>query len=350
MMRRDRRLRNLGVLAGVSLLVALLAVFALYRESAQSSRTYEPTEFLPGLAGHLRDVARIHIASKKGVFDVTFTPEKGWTLPGHSNYPASYDAVHHTLVSLAALETIAPKTDRANWLHYIGLDAPPKGAGTAITLYDAKNHVLAAIIAGHSKDIGDPSGTTGLFVRKANSTQSYLASAVYVPSNDPADWMDKTVLDLDSSRIAQVDVDPAKGPSYEMRRDKASDADFTLSPIPKGRSISDVTAPDGVADALAGFSFDEVARASDFDFSDATRLVTRTFDGLMVIAQTIRKDGAYWTRISARPISGSMKGMQKAQKEANAIEAKANGWAYRVPAYSGVQLTMPLESLLKPKG
>jgi hypothetical protein len=348
-MRRDLRLRNLGVLAAVSLLVILLAVFAVHRESRQGAQVYKPTELLPGLAAHLRDVARIHIASKKGDFDILFTPEKGWTLPGHDNYPASYDMVHHTLVSLAALETIAPKTDRASWLHYIGLDAPPKGDGTAITLYDDKNHVLAAIIAGHSEDIGDPSGATGLFVRKANSTQSYLASAVYVPPNAPADWMDKDVLNLDSSRIAQVDVDPAKGPSYEVRRDKPSDADFTLSPIPKGRSVSDVTAPDGVADALANFSFDDAARAGTLDFSNATRLVTRTFDGLMVIAQTIQKDGAYWTTLSARPIPGSMKAMQKAQKEARAIEAKTNGWAYKVPAYSGVQLTMPLESLLKPK-
>ena len=43
------------------------------------------------------------------------------------NYPADFDEVRHTLIGLAALETIEPKTARADWLHYVGLDTPPKG-------------------------------------------------------------------------------------------------------------------------------------------------------------------------------------------------------------------------------
>ena len=344
----DRQLRNLLILAGAALILVLLAFLALRRESSEGAHAYQPTEFLPRLALHLREVARIHIASKNGAFDVDFTPERGWTLPGHDNYPASFDEVHRTLVGLAALETLAPKTDRADWLHYIGLDAPPKGDGTAVTLYDDKGKVMAAIVTGKSEDIGDPSGATGLFVRKANQTQSYLASAPYVPHADPADWLDKDVLDLDSSRIAEVDIDPANGPSYEVRRALPSDADFSLTPLPKGRALASSAAPDTVADAATGFSFDDVARAENFDFSRASRLVTKSFDGLMVIMDTIQQDGAYWTRISARPLPGSMAHMAEVQKEAGAIDARAAGWAYKLPADKGQQLTTPLESLLLP--
>ncbi len=46
-------------------------------------------------------------------------------LPGRNDYPASYETVNKTLVGLAALQTIEPKTSRPDWLHYIGLDAPP---------------------------------------------------------------------------------------------------------------------------------------------------------------------------------------------------------------------------------
>jgi hypothetical protein len=347
----DRRLRNLLILGGAALVLVLLAFLALRRESSEGAHAYQPTEFLPRLALHLREVARIHIVSRSGgAFDVDFTPEKGWTLPGHDNYPASFDEVHRTLVGLAALETLAPKTDRADWLHYIGLDSPPKGDGTAITLYDDKGQVMAAIVTGKSEDIGDPSGATGLFVRKANQTQSYLASAPYVPHADPADWLDKDVLDIESSRIAEVDVDPANAPSYEVRRALPSDADFSLTPLPKGRSLASSAAPDTVADAATGFSFDDVTRARNFDFSSASRLVTKTFDGLMIIMDTVQQDGAYWTRISARPLPGSMAHMAKVQKEAGAIDARAAGWAYKLPADKGAQLTTSLESLLLPKG
>ncbi|HEY5347988.1 MAG TPA: DUF4340 domain-containing protein [Rhizomicrobium sp.] len=347
-MRTDARLRRLGLLAAAALLLVGLAVFALHRETSEGARAYQPTEFLPGLAAHLGEVARIHFASKNGAFDVDFTPERGWTLPGHDDYPASYDEVHRTLVGLAALQTLEPKTARKDWLHFLGLDAPPQGGGTAITLYDDKGHVMADVITGNTEDIGDPSGETGLYVRKANSTQSYLASAVYVPHGDAAAWLDKNVLDIDPARIAEVDVDPASGPSYELRRAIPTDSDFSLSPVPRGHE-ADPAALGGVADAVTGFAFDDVAPARDFDFSQASRLVTKCFDGLMILTGTIQKDGATWVVISARPLPGSMTHMEAVQKEAGAIDARAAGWAYRLSADKAAQFTTPLESLLMPK-
>ena len=55
---------------------------------------------------------------------------------------------------MAALETIAPKTSRADWLHYLSLDAPPKGSGTQITVKDSHGAVLASLILGNMEDLG----------------------------------------------------------------------------------------------------------------------------------------------------------------------------------------------------
>ena len=63
-------------------------------------------------------------------------------------------------------DVIEPKTARADWLPAVGLDAPPRGNGVAVTLMNDKGEPLAALIAGKSEDIGDPSGAIGLFVRK----------------------------------------------------------------------------------------------------------------------------------------------------------------------------------------
>ena len=343
----DPRRRNLAILAALALAGILLAAVALNQRAQQVAPKYPPHVFLNGLAGEVTQTARIHIVSKKyGPFDVAFVPMKGWVLPGRANYPASFEEVKRTLVGLAALETIEPKTARPDWFHYVGLDAPPKGDGTAITLSDAKGRILASLIVGKSEDIGDPSGAVGLFVRKPDDNQSWLVESVFEPRANPADWMDKRVMDVDRARIQEVDVRPITGPAYSLSRAKPSDADFMLSPIPRGREVSDPSAPDSVASGIAGFSFDDIQPAGDFDFAkDASRIVTHTFDGLIVTVDVVKQGSDHWAQVFADAAPGK----PAAAKEANEINAHAARWAYKLAAYKGAQMSSTLESLFKPK-
>src|SRR5579872_2566710 len=117
-------LAGLGIAAIVSV---GLATFALQDES--SAPPTAQSEFLPGFAAQVKNAARIHIVSRDGAFDVTYRADKGWVLPQRGDYPADFDEVRHTLIGLAALEIIEPKTARPDWFHYVGLDTPPKGDG-----------------------------------------------------------------------------------------------------------------------------------------------------------------------------------------------------------------------------
>jgi len=344
----DPRRRKLAILAALAVASLLLAVLALDQRAAQVAPKYPLQVYLPGLAHELNQASHIHIVSKKyGAFDVAFVPMRGWVLPGRDGYPASFELVKRTLVGLAALETIEPKTARPEWFHYVGLDGPPKGDGVEIMLSDSKGHMLATLIAGKSEDIGDASGAVGLFVRKPGDAQSWLVQSSFEPRANPADWMDKQVLDVDRTRIQEVDVRPAAGPAYTVRRDKPSDADFALAPIPHGREVSDPSAPSGAATAIVGFSFDDTRPAGEIDFgTGASRTVTHTFDGLIVTVDVVKRGSDYWARLFADAVPGKA----DAAKEANEINAHAARWAYKLAAYKGAQLATPLESLLKPKG
>ncbi|HEY6578377.1 MAG TPA: hypothetical protein VIY09_03575, partial [Rhizomicrobium sp.] len=164
---------------------------------------------------------------------------------------------------------------------------------------------------------------------------------------DANQWLDKQVVDVDLARVQEVDVDPAIGPSYEVRRDKPTVADLNLVDLPKGREIAYQGAADGVAGAITGFTFDDVRPARNFDFSDgahAARVVTRTFDGLTVTVHTIQQDRDYWAIVSAEGAPGRL----QAQQQARTIDARAAGWAYKLPVYKGRQFMTTLESLLKP--
>lgn len=340
---RRRNLMALGVIALISLLLALGAIWQQARENAPSPSA----EFFPGLAREVGNAARIHVASRTGAFDVVFVPEKGWVVPQRDNYPASFDLVQRTLVGLAALQIIEPKTARADWLHFVNLETPPRGDGILITVGDESGHELASVIAGKSEDIGDPSGATGLFVRRPNENQSWLVRSVMDPRASLADWLDRRVVDIDRSRVQEVDVDPAGGARFIVARAKPSDVDFTLAPIPPGKTVSDPTVPDGVASALTGFGFDDVRPARSFDFNNpatTARIITKTFDGLSVTVNVVKPGADYWATISAEPHAP---GRTDAAAEASAINAHASGWAYKLPAYKGQLFMTTLDALLK---
>ena len=339
------RRRNLAILTAAAALSVALAVLSLSHQASLVAPKYAPTEFFPGLSAKMRDVALIRVESKKaGRFEIAFKPSAGWVLPSMHDYPADFDQGRTTLVGMAGLQTVAPRTARAGWLHYLGLDTPAKGGtGTEISLLDEKGHVIAAMIAGNTKDIGDPSAE-GLFVRRPDSNQSWLARSVFEPKPDPNDWLKKDVISIDRARIQEADVQPVDGPSYVVRREKPSDPDFQLLNMPKGRALGYVTAPDGVAAAIVGFTFDKVAPATQFDFSDAGRLITRTFDGLEVTTSVLQQGGASWAMISADAVPGKA----DAQQEAHAINKAAGGWAFEIPAYKSAQFLTSRDSLLKP--
>lgn len=343
----DPRHRTLAILAGAALISVLLALGALWQQAGFGEANSTPTEFLPGFAKDVRNAARIHVASKAGAFDVAFVPEKGWVVPERADYPASFDLVQRTLVGLAALRTIEPKTARPDWLHFLGLEAPPRGDGVLIAVSDDKGRALASIITGKSEDIGDSSGATGLFVRHADETQSWLVRSVLDPRAALADWLDKKVMDVDRARIQEVDVDPAGSPSFVVARAQPSDADFMLTPIPAGKTVSDPTVPDGVAAAITGFGFDDVRAARELDFNNPTstaRVTTRTFDGLKVIVNVLKQGQDYWATIQAEAPPPAK---PDTAKEAAAINARSSGWAYKLPAFKGQLFMTTLDSLLK---
>ncbi|MDR3525963.1 MAG: DUF4340 domain-containing protein [Rhizomicrobium sp.] len=337
------RNRNLAALTAVAAVTVLLAFLALHHREAMVAPKYSANIFLPGLSQALNagDVTHIRIASKSGAFNIAFLPAKGWVLTDRSNYPASFEVVKQTLVTLAALETIEPKTDSPELYRYIGLDAPPSGAGVAVTLRGDKGKVLADIILGKAVPRGDDA--IGLFVRKAGDKQSWLVRSPAELKTNAADWMDKNVVAIDRARIASITVEPASGPAYTIKRATLKDESFSVAPLPKGRELSYAGAGDSAATTLSDFAFDDIKPAMAVDFSGAAHMIVRSFDGVTVSLDIATVGTEHWVRLMASGEPGA------AAKEALAINTHASAWAFKLPPYKASLFAAPLESLLKPK-
>lgn len=332
--------RTLLLLGLAALISVTMAIFALNRRFNEDAPQFATGEFLPGFAARVKNAARIHIVSHDGTFDVTYTPDKGWVLPQRGNYPADFDEVRHTLIGLAALEIIAPKTARADWLHYIGLETPPKGNGVLLTVSDARGHVLASLIMGNMETLGDPGGAAGLFVRQPGETQSWLARAVFVPHGAPSDWMLLHVLDIDAARLKDITIAPSGAKPFTLARAHMSDLDFALSP-PAGKTNPQVL--NAVPTAITNFSAIDVRPAAQIDFAKPAQVTAHTFDGLTVSLEAVPVGPDIWARLSAAAAPGAVPGIAD---EARALDARTAGWAYKLAPDKG-RLLMVTEAMLQ---
>jgi hypothetical protein len=335
--------RNLIILGAAALISIVLAIIVVVERAAEGQSHFAPTEFLPGLAANVKNAATIYVAGHNSEFDIAFSGGK-WVLPGHGNYPADFDQVRHTLIGLAALQTIAPKTDRADWQHYVNLDAPPQGNGDEFIIKDASGKVLASLITGTTEQLGDPNGTIGLFVRHTGDNQTYLARSVFTPAADLLSWINASVIDLGAARIQQVTVTPPKGTGFTVTRAKDSDLKFNLASPPKTGNPNQQML-DAIPYAVSSFSLEDVQPVASVDFTAASHAVGKGFDGLVITVDIAPKGKDLWGRLTASTAPGAS---PDAVKDAAGINAKAGGWAYKIPAEKGKALIADLATIMTP--
>jgi len=326
------------ILGSAALVFALAAAVVLWQRAEEGIARYTPVAFLPGFAEKAGGAARIEISGHDGRFAVVLTPN-GWVLPEHGNYPANFDEVRQTLITLAQLTTIAPKTNRADWLHYLSLDDPPRGLGNDLVVKDAGGAVLAHLIFGNNEEL--PAGNA-VFVRRPGESQSYLAKAVFPLHGALADWIKTTLFDMGPGRIQELVVTPANGPGYTVGRHFSAENVSVLNPP---GAAADPQIVNNLGFAVAAFSFTDVRPSAELDFKGATRVEAHGFDGLAVALLVIQQGEDYWAEVSA----GTAPGVPAAiSAEAARANARTQGWAFKLPPDKGAVLLTSRQRLLTP--
>lgn len=340
-MMADRRQRNLAILSGVTLLMVLLAIVAVYQRSASLAPQFEPRALFPGIAGQLSGLSEIEVMTKTGG-TLHIRPMDGrWVVVERDNYPADPLQVRAAGEGLRDLQIIEAKTSRADWLNYLGLGAPPAGDATQIKL-TAGGAVLADVLIGQTQGAPDALGRTVMYVRKPDENQSWLARGYLVPKAGIADWLDKTALVIARDRVKGAVVDPAEGPTYTLSRDSKDAQDFKMLDLPRGRELSFEGSPDGVAGSIVGFVYQDVAKADTINFMNAPKTVFNTFDGLNITVTVATRGMERWATISAEATNPMVQG------EADTINARNRGWAYKIDDFKANQIVATRETLLRP--
>lgn len=372
-------------LAVVCIAAVGAAVAVSTAQRSPSAQTETGQRLFPDLAAHADDVRAIAIARKDGTFQVAREGDQ-WIVPDKFKYPAEFDKVRKLLVGLSELRAMEAKSTSPSL--YPAMEVEDVNAADAksaqVTLKDGSGHDLLSVIVGKQHFGKGGAAGDGVYVRKAGDAQAWLAQGRLSVDRDVVAWLERKVVDVSRDRVRDVAV-KADGHKLVVKRAKPEDSDFAIEDMPADRKVKSAWDVNAVGGAFESLELDDVRPAADLDFSASSPVTeATTFDGLHITAAFVEKDGATWTRFSARfeppaePIApkadakpeakdeskgkdaakpdeakpnpaSKLKPADEVRKEADAINARVGGWAYKLPTYKVETLRKKLDDLLEQK-
>src|SRR5215469_1479018 len=242
----------------VVLLVAGLAVLAgaIWLASTRhlERATLTGDLVLPGLAPGVNTISEIDLKKADGTHTTLKKDPSTWTVT-ERGWPADTPKVRKLLLDLGALTVVEEKTRLPANYAQLGVEdvSTPHATGTLVdAVSPAKSWVL---IVGNSS-----SGKSG-YVRVANAPQSLLAAPLLTVNAAPEGWLEHTLIDVGAERVREIEEHPANGPAYTAMRLKQGEPNFSVGPIPKGRSLTGPAVAEPMAASLSVLTLDDVRKA-----------------------------------------------------------------------------------------
>ncbi len=233
-------------------------------------------------------VATMTIADSKN--KVTLVKgDKIWQVEERSGYPADFDALRNTLVTLSRLKigrsfSGSPESlERLSLMAPLAADAP--AGGMQITLKDPSGKILADVILGQPRKTHGGGGG-GQYLKKADADTVFLVDGDFqFLKTEPAQWLKKEILDIKADAVASVTCfsDDDRTPLYTLSRPEKGET-ARMTPVPPGRT-ADTAKIDQVFDALAPLTLDDVkaeTKMPPVEESGLSRLIYHLYDGRQI--------------------------------------------------------------------
>ncbi len=318
-----RLLRPLALLTAASLVLALTALLGERPVNAAAP----PQVLLADYAARLDQAATLEVTHGRGLSGarrlLMRRTDSGWTLDERWNYPANDELVNETLLALADLKALEARTAQTDWHRSLGLVVPENlGAAVRFRVSDGAGREMAALLLGKEQQ-SESEATQEVknygpelrqfYVRREDSTQSWLARGRLPRNPDIAAWIDPRLPRHDGDKLQKL-------------RFGSGDEAFSM------RRVGGVWSMGGAQDWLERFDAlrpDDVARAEAIDFATARPFMLVYEDGLSLTYENVGAATVIWSRMEARAAAN-------ARPEIKALAARLNarfkGWALRFSA------------------
>ena len=361
--------RQLGMLSAIALAVVVLSVWISIANKPGSST--ENAALLPALKGHLADIKTVNIFHGGDQPAVSMAGSDGtWTVSQRNNYAADSGKIKGLLLALESAKLREEKTSNPDNYATLGV----QDAGTRLSLQGLSAPI--DLIVGKSD-----AGGHGNYVRLKGDAKSWLINEQLDVPTDASGWLHRDIVSIGADRIQEAKVEVGSEPHYSVFKEKRSDMNFDVKPLPKGRELNTVSAPNGIAQTLVNLQLDDVRPIIELSSAkSAAQTTIQTFDGLSINVKGFEVDGKHWITIHAAFDEATAKRFRepakseapksadaaksadasttaappedpdkKVRTEAESIDKQVSDWAYAIAQYKYDAIFKPVDQLLRKK-
>ena len=358
-LREKSPIRGLALLAAATAISVIAAAIAVTTRESAVRPAFEPRLLFEELGGRVNTVSKIVYTiglGLQGTSKITLDrkPDGTWGVAERMGYPANFERVKKTIIGMSELEVVEPRTAQPTWHRNLGLLAPEDlGSAVRIELLDADGERLGALLAGKVQEpaFGGRGGPGFIYVRKDGEDQSWLARGKLSLAKSVSDWLDPALMNIDRARIRRAILWAGTENESVLSRPGPDVADFSLESLPQGRETRGAPIVNASATAIVDLAFEDVVPASELDFPDTSpQVVFETFDGLRVRATLTGGAGGLWAAFEAETDAGLAPDdadLTAVAVEAEEINTRVEGWAYKLGQRVGAQMTQTPDLLTR---
>lgn len=294
------KVRTLGILAGITVVVIAVAVF-LNEETTKFPSDNRGLVF-PDLMSKINNVTELKIESTGET--VTLARKEGsWGVKEKEYYPAALDKVKSLLIGIAELRFREPKTNNPELYEKLGLQNQKKEGSRATLITVGINHdqVAAKLLIGDQRPAkGNPS-LSEIYIRKPEDSQTWLVTGKLPLERAVTEWLDQDILNLPGTRVRGVKIMHPGGESLIIHKVSPDALDFQIADMPKGYKVKSQFNVNNVVTTLSKLTFDDVKKTETMESEGkaGVKAVLETFDGLQVSVETLKKDEMVYGKITA---------------------------------------------------
>jgi hypothetical protein len=322
---------SLKILAAIALALVLI-LFAMQLDN--NDLATDGGLLLPELKSEINQVSSVTVTRSGDDGETIISKQDdSWVIASRENYPADVGKLRELLLALADAKIVESKTSNPELYGQLGLRDPEiEGSkGTRIELHGTSREY--ELIVGNVAQAGFR------YVRIAGEPQSWLVDQNPDIPGSAGEWLLRNIIDIKVVEIRSATISHPDGEEIRIIKESAEASDFEVANIPEGRELSYATVTNSITGVLSALTLDDVRTATEMS-AQAVTTTFETFDGSRVTVRTEKSDDESWISLHATAIEEDVETIAD-------INARVEGWHFRIPEYKANQLTRRWEDILK---
>lgn len=329
---RKKTVRTLGIIAGG--LLALLLLFSLFSAPVRPVHERSGSLVFPDVLSTLDNPPVLRITTADTAYTLKELPS-GWGLVESGGFPVRADRMEVLSSALNTLSWGDLKTQDPEKFERIGLGHPMEdGNGALIEILNDQNEVVGALISGRKDE--------SIYGRLPNDNAvSFQLNGELPPLYTRQAWLNLEVVEIPPEVIKSVRLVRPNGDRLYLERPAGGSA-RSFRPAPPNqddRLISRISVS-GPGLAISRFYPTDVKPASELKTEWIARHITVTHDALEIDAYAYAEDDGYYVTLRAVEAGDGA-------NRASSINAKAEGWAFKLAEYDWSDFAPEIDSLVR---